>query len=121
MRIRLTELRRLIRQAIKEDNRPTISSDLDPGEKELKDKFSSWGSPASRREIKQDNPAMIKTKKVTAILQQQGLTANAENKKKITHDLLPFIQNMDPADAFVMGPEEIAAKFAEEVLDQRSN
>lgn len=116
MRIKLVELRKIIRSVISEAQAaPTISADLDPNEKELAKKFPTWSAPAAKR-IGAESPASVKAKQVARILQAKGITADAGAKKKTTHELLPFIQKMDPADAFVMDPDDIASKFAEEVL-----
>lgn len=121
MRIRLSELKSAIRRILKEESdRPTISSDLDPGEKEFKDKFPKWGNPQSK-DMKRESPAQVKAKQVTQILQAKGLTKNAVAKKKVVHELLPFIEKMDPADAFVADPDDIASQFAKEVLGVQGN
>lgn len=119
MRIRLSELRKVIRRVLREasQDRPTISAQLDPGEKELAAKYPKWGSPeAAREKLKHDSPTEVKAKKVAAILQAKGLTADAAMKKKVTHELRPYIDKMDPADAFVMSADDVAVKFAEDVL-----
>lgn len=119
MRIRLNELRKIIRHVIREasQDRLTISTQLDPDEKELAAKYPKWGSPvAAREKLKHDSPTDVKTKKVAAILQAKGLTTNAAMKKKVTHELRPYIDKMDPVDAFVMSTADVAAKFAEDVL-----
>ena len=120
MRIKLAELRQVIRKVLKEampSQRPTISSDLDPGEKELQAKYPHWGSPeAERNKIGQESPAKVKMKQVAKILQAKGLTTDAALKKKVTNDLLPFIEKMDPAEAFAADPDEIATAFAAQVL-----
>lgn len=125
MRIKLAELRQVIRKVLKEampSQRPTISSDLDPGEKELQDKFPHWGSPKAEREkIGQDSPAKVKMKQVAKILQAKGITADAGAKKKVVNDLLPFIEKMDPAEAFAADPDDIATAFAAEVLGMHGN
>lgn len=124
MRIRLSELRKVIRHVVREasHDRPTISAQLDPDEKELAAKYPKWGSPkAAREKFKYDSPAEVKTKKVAAILQTKGLTADAAMKKKVTHELRPYIDKMDPADALVMSANDIAVKFAEDVLGVKFN
>lgn len=124
MRIRLSELKKVIRHVIHEamQDRPTISAQLDPSERELAAKYPNWGSPeAARKKLRHDSPTEIKAKKVAAILQAKGLTANAAMKKKITHELRPYIDKMDPVDAFVMSADDIAVKFAEDVLGVKPN
>lgn len=102
--------------------RPTISSDLNPDERELQNKFPQWGNPKAERErIGQESPAKVKMKQVAKILQVKGLTMDAGHKKKVTNDLLPFIEKMDPAEAFAAEPDEIAIAFATQVLGARSN
>src|SRR5689334_18902729 len=118
MRIKLAELRQVIRKVLKEampSDRPTVSSDLDPGEKELQAKYPHWGNPQAEK-IGAESPAKVKMKQVAKILQAKGLTSDAAAKKKVTHDLLPFIEKMDPADAFAADPDEIATAFAAQVL-----
>jgi hypothetical protein len=121
MRIRLRELKNIIKKILREAyDTPTISSDLDPSEKEFQQKYPRWGSPHAKRDsVKHASPAEIKAKKVVAILQAKGLTANAEHKKKITQSLLSFIEKMDPGDMFVADADSIAADFAEDVLGVR--
>lgn len=125
MRIKLAELRQIIRGVLKEavpQQRPTISSDLNPDERELQNKFPQWGNPKAERErIGQESPAKVKMKQVAKILQVKGLTMDAGHKKKVTNDLLPFIEKMDPAEAFAAEPDEIAIAFATQVLGARSN
>lgn len=125
MRIKLAELRQIIRGVLKEavpQQRPTISSDLNPDERELQNKFPQWGNPKAERErIGQESPAKVKMKQVAKILQVKGLTMDAGHKKKVTNDLLPFIEKMDPAEVFAAEPDEIAIAFATQVLGARSN
>lgn len=124
MRIKLAELRQIIRGVLKEavpQQRPTISSDLNPDERELQNKFPQWGNPKAERErIGQESPAKVKMKQVAKILQVKGLTMDAGHKK-VTNDLLPFIEKMDPAEVFAAEPDEIAIAFATQVLGARSN
>lgn len=123
MRIKLSELRQVIRKVLKEalpSQRPTISSDLDPGEKELMKKYPHWGNPQAEK-IGQDSPARVKMKQVAKILQAKGLTVDAAAKKKVTNDLLPFLEKMDPTDMFAADPEEIASEFAAKVLGTQGN
>jgi hypothetical protein len=118
MHIRLAELRKVIRGVLKEalpSDRPTISSELDPDEKELMAKYPHWGNPQAEK-VKQASPAQVKAKQVAKILQAKGLTADAAHKKKVTYELLPFIEKMDPGDMFVADPDDIAVQFAAEVL-----
>jgi len=116
MRIKLNELRSFVRKIIKEAfDTPTMSSDLDPGEKELAAKFPKWGEP-SKMNMKQDSPVSVKSKQVAAILAKKGLTADAAMKKKTTQQLQQFISQMDPGDMFVADPDEIANDFAAQVL-----
>lgn len=125
MRIKLSELRQVIRKVLKEampSDRPTMSADLDPAEKELQAKYPHWGSPqAAREKIGQESPAKVKMKQVAKILQAKGLTADAGHKKKVTNDLLPFIEKMDPTEAFAADPDEIATAFAAKVLGVHGN
>lgn len=117
MRIRLSELKRIIKKVVNEAyDTPTISSELDPGEQELSTKYPRWGKNAG-----QASPASVKAKQVTKILQAKGLTTDAANKKKVTHELVPFIEKMDPADMFAADPDEIAADFASQVLGVHRN
>ena len=101
-------------------DRPTVSSDLDPGEKEFMARYPHWGNPQAEK-FKQDSPVTIKVKQVAKILQAKGLTADAAAKKKVTHDLLPFIEKMDPSDMFIADPDEIAQSFASEVLGTKKD
>lgn len=101
-------------------DRPTISSDLDPGEKELQAKYPHWGNPQAEK-IGQESPAKVKMKQVAKILQAKGLTADAAAKKKVTNNLLPFIEKMDPTDMFAADPDEIANEFAAQVLGTHGN
>lgn len=123
MRIKLAELRQVIRKVLKEalpSQRPTISADVDPAEKELMGKYPHWGNPQDKS-MKQESPAKVKMKQVAKILAAKGLTADAARKKKVTNDLLPFIEKMDPADMFAADPDEIATAFAAEVLGVSGN
>lgn len=122
-KIGLKALRNLIESIVREAlDTPTISADLDPHEKELAKKFPSWASPSSRVDnLKQSSPAQTKAKQVAAILQAKGLTQDAGNKKKVTQGLLKFIEDMDPTDAFVAEPDEIASDFAKKVLGSRDS
>ena len=123
MKIKLAELRKVIRGVLKEAapaQRPTISSDLDPGEKELQDKFPKWGNTQNKK-LKHDSPAAVKTSLVTQILRAKGLTADAGNQKKIVQGLQSFIEKMDPAEAFAADPDDIATEFATKVLGVNNN
>jgi hypothetical protein len=114
MRIKLIELRRLVRTVLKEvGDKPTISADLDPGEKELKAQYPKWGKGSS---VKQTSPAQVKAKQVATILSKKGLTGDPTNQKKITQGLLQFIEKMDPTDVFTADPDDIATAFAQQVL-----
>lgn len=121
MRIKLIELRRIIRNVLKEvGDKPTISADLDPGEQELKAKYPKWGSPQAEK-LKQDSPARVKAKQVAAILSKKGLTGDPAKQKKVVQDLLPFIEKMDPTDVFASDPDDIANAFAQQVLGVQKN
>lgn len=112
MRIKLCELRRIIRDIVKEaHDSPTISSDLDPHDKELMSKYPRWGNPQAP---KMGSNIDVKVRKVQAALKQRGLTTNAENKKKVTQDLPKFIRNMDPSDVFLATTDELADQFIEQ-------
>lgn len=118
MRIRLSELRRVIRKVLKEalpSQRPTISADVDPAEKQLMAKYPHWGNPQAEK-IGVESPAKVKMKQVAKILAAKGLTTDAAAKKRVTNDLLPFIEKMDPGEMFAADPEEIASEFAAKVL-----
>ena len=116
MRIKLVELRRIIRNVLKEvGDKPTISADLDPGEQELKAKYPKWGSPQAEK-IKQDSPAKVKAKQVATILSKKGLTGDPAKQKQVTQGLLQFIEKMDPTDMFASDPDDIATAFAQQVL-----
>ncbi len=118
----MNELRRVIRTVLKEEmsgDRPTISADLDPDEKKLKDKHPNWGY--GRQKMGGDSPAKVKAKQVEKILAAQGVTNDAHNKKMVVHELQPFIEKMDPQEMFTADPEEIAAEFASQILGVHSN
>ncbi len=116
MKFKLFELKRIIRKLIKEaQDVPTISSDLSPDENEFKSKFPTWSSRQAKQ-LKQESPNTIKFKQVAAILTKMGLTADAKYKKLMTQKLPEFIENIDPVDMFLAGPNDIANDFAEQVL-----
>jgi len=120
MKIHLWELRQILRKIISEDyNSPTISSQLVPSEQEFKKKFPRWGS--SGEQIKHKSPFAIKAKQVTAILTKMGLTSDAAKKKKIVHELIPYIEDLDPIEMFEMDPSDIATKFEKDVLNAKSS
>ncbi len=123
MKIELKELRRIVRTIIKEASpvqRPTISSDLDPNEKELSARHPNWGSSRAK-EKSVSSPASVKAKQVAKILAATGVTSDASNKKKVVHELLPFIEKMDPQEMFISDPEEIATEFAQKILGVNPN
>lgn len=116
MRIRLTELRTIIRGVLREaQDASTISSELSPDEKEFQEKYPKWGSPRAQK-FKQSSPGSVKAKQVAKILAAKGLTADAGHKKAVTQQLLPFIEKMDPAELFIADPDDIATEFATQVL-----
>lgn len=122
MRIKLNELRRIVRTILKEEmsgDRPTISADLDPDEKNLKAKHPNWGYGKQKMGV--DSPAKVKSKQVEKILAAQGVTSDPHNKKMVVHELLPFIEKMDPQDALLADPEEIAAEFSSQILGMHAN
>jgi len=106
----------MIREAL---DAMTISSQLDPNERELLAKFPKWSAP--EQSLRGSSPANVKAKQVFNVLQSLGLTSNPENKKKVTQKLLPFIQDMDPVDAFAADPSDIASEFAAQVLGVKQN
>lgn len=115
MKIRLSELRRIVRDTLNED-RPTVSAQLDPKEREMAQELPSWGKQNRGEPAKQQSPADVKAKQVAAILSKKGLANDPGNKKKITQMLKPFIEKMDPQDIFVADPDELAQEFAASVL-----
>jgi len=124
MRVPLKELRRVVREVLKEEmpvQRPTISSDLDPNEKTLAAKHPHWGSSRAKETSGVSSPAKVKAKQVEKILSATGVTSDAANKKRVVHELLPFIEKMDPQEIFITDPEEIATEFATNVLGISSN
>jgi hypothetical protein len=123
MKIKLVELRKIIKTVMKEaQGASTISAQLDPNEKEYKSKFEKSNQPVSRhrgaegQKFGQDSPARVKTKQVAAILQKKGLAADAEHKKKITQMLPGFIEKIDPQEMFTMDADELATMFSSQVL-----
>ena len=117
VKIRLNELKKIIRSILIEDyNSPTIPADVDPSEQQFKNAYPKWGNPQPK-ELKRKTPAEAKTKQVIDILAQRGLTKNAVHMKKITQELLPFIEAMNPSSLFIADPSEIADDFSEQVLN----
>lgn len=115
MRIRIVELRRIVKSVIKEAQAATVSAQLSPKEREMAQEMPRWGKH-SRDDVRQSSPNSIKAKQVAAILSKKGLANDASNKKKITQGLLPYLDKMDPGDVFVADPTELARQFAIEVL-----
>lgn len=108
-----------MKEALPSD-RPTISADVDPAEKQLMGKYPHWGNPQAEK-MGAESPAKVKVKQVTKILAAKGLTSDAVAKKKVTHDLLPFIEKMDPGEMFAADPDDIAREFAAQVLGVRGD
>ncbi len=121
MKIKLHELRRIVRSVIREAQTPTMSAQLSPDEREMKQELPTWGKTAHGEVPKQQSPADIKVKQIAKILSAKGLADDAGNKKKITQGLKAFIEKMDPGDLFVADPDEIAQNFASEVLGIQGN
>lgn len=116
MKIRISSLRNVIRSVIKEaQDTPTVSADLDPGERTLRNQFPRWGTTGSR-ELNPGSPAKVKAKQVTRILADRGVTSDAAQKKRVTQELQSFIEDMDPSDMFAAPADDIADAFASRVL-----
>lgn len=115
MRIKLSELRQIVRNVLSEaEDARTVSADLSPDEQELKSKYPNWGKGGNN--FKQDNLVKVKAKQVANVLQRMGLTKDADNMKKVTQNLIPALEKMDQQELFVTDPEEIAQQFAAKFL-----
>jgi len=118
MKIKLSELRKVLRKIIKEaHDTPTLSDELVPSEQEFDKKFPNWSGPNNDRYVKHQSPASVKAKQVSNILTKRGVTTNAANKKKVIQQLIPYIEEIDPIEMFEMGPEDIADRFSKDVLN----
>lgn len=121
VKIRLVELKRLIRNVLTEDyNSPTIPAALDPNEIQFSDAYPKWGNPQSK-DLKRKSPAQLKAKQATDELAKMGLTKNASYMKTITQELLSFVESMNPTELFTAEPKDIAEDFAEQVLGVQHN
>ena len=121
VKIRLVELKRLIRNVLTEDyNSPTIPAALDPNEIQFSDAYPKWGNPQSK-DLKRKSPAELRTKQAMDALAKMGLTKNAAYMKKITQELLSFVESMNPTELFTAEPQDIAEDFAQQILGVHDN
>lgn len=121
MKIRLIELRKIIRKVIKEEmDRPTIPAHLDPKEKSMSAELPSWGNKRSDT-MKQQSPAAVKAKQIANILIKQGLVDDRDSKQQMSQQLQSFLSDMDPSELFVADSGELASRFAKEVLNKGLN
>lgn len=121
MKIRLSELRHIVRDILSEAFADTVPAHLDPKERELSQELPKWSKQNPGEVTKQASPADIKAKQVANILLKKGHGNDPASKKKITQQLKPFIEKMDPQDVFIADPDEIAQSFAAEVLGAKGD
>lgn len=114
--IKLSELRLLIKRVILEaQDTKTIAANTDPHERELAKNFPKWGNEQNVK-LKLDSPAEVKAKQITALLTKSGVADNADYKKKITNDLLPFLKRLEPTEIFLATAADLAKRFSTRVL-----
>jgi len=116
MKIRLNKLRYIIREVLEEaGERQTVPAHLDPKEKETAAAFPTWGNTRSDT-MKQKSPAEVKAKQIAGLLVKAGVVDDRDAKQKATQGLVPWLEKLDPSEMFMASPDDLAKKFATDVL-----
>lgn len=114
--MKLRELRLIVRALVKEAmDAQTIPARHSDAEKELSSKHPTWGNSQAKK-MQQQSPAQTKAKQVAAVLKQKGADGTPNGAKAITQQLLPWLQEYDPQELFVMDPADLADEFAQKFL-----
>lgn len=118
MRITLNELRRVVRRSLAEDYRSqTIPAEMSSDEHDLDAAFPTGWRHGSSRSMKAATPVSVKQQRVTKALTRMGYGIDdAAEKKRITQELTPWLEELEPNWLLVATDDELADLFAYEVL-----
>lgn len=96
-------------------NKQTIPAKHDEKEKAMSSETPQWGVDQNK-ELRQQSPAQVKAKQVANILRKKGVDNTAQGAKAINTQLAPFLDEFDPQELFVLGPEDLADEFEKKFL-----
>jgi hypothetical protein len=122
MKIRISRLRSLIREALEEADAQTIPAGASPGEQAFNGDMSGrkWGAPKNPNQLgnlKANNPAQQKAVQVMNILRTKGVYAkmSQEQRQNISGQVEQHVSKMSPEDLLMADANTLADEVTQKL------